>query len=120
MKHRDAILRQGKQAVPEAIRKARSVKQMESAVKDLFTLRVPEDYVEPLRRDAAQFLFEQMGIEADVVGNKHLSGRALTLADARRVQKLTGQIQGIHGITSSDFKALLEEGKRQFLKKHKR
>ena len=113
LRHRAELLRQAKGAVPEAIRMARTADQMKDAIRDLYTLHIPDDWVSRAREDAAQMLFDSLRVAIDVPGHKHLAGRAATAADAKWVQEIASKIRPI-GISSPDFKVMLEVAKEEF------
>jgi hypothetical protein len=95
-----------KSAMPDAIRRARSVADVEAALEKLATLRIPDDYVEPFRKDAVQYIADKMHVQLTIRG-KTITGRKLTTKDALRIQSYIGKVQPI-GLTSRDFRILFE------------
>ena len=61
-------------------------------------------------------LFKELGVGVDIPGEASLSGRQLTLADAKKAYGISGRIKGI-GLTSSDLKVVVEVAKEQLLNK---
>jgi hypothetical protein len=119
LEHRPELLKQANAAVPYAVRTARTVDQMKAAIKDLYTLHIPDDWVAKARQDAAQMLFEQLGVAVDVPGHKHLAGSRMTAENAEWVKRIVSKIQPI-GISSPDFKVMLEAGKEEFARRRRK
>ena len=80
-------------------------------------MRIPDDYVEPFRRDVAEYMAKKMGVSIDING-KLLPGRKLTSKAAGIIQAYENKVQSI-GLRSSDFKILLETAKEEAKKRIK-
>ncbi|MGH7649259.1 MAG: hypothetical protein ACREND_14170, partial [Gemmatimonadaceae bacterium] len=107
-----------KQALPDLLRKAKSPADVEAMLQKLGTMRVPDDFVKPLRDDVAEYMAKKMGVSIGING-KVLPGNTLTPKDARIIQAYAQKIETI-GLKSTDFKILLETAKEQALKQKKR
>jgi len=106
-----------KQVLPKLLRSAKSATDVEAALQELATMRIPDDYVEPFRRDVAEYMAKKMGVSIDING-KLLPGRKLTSKAAGIIQAYENKVQSI-GLRSSDFKILLETAKEEAKKRIK-
>ena len=98
---RDKLVREADKALPSAIRSAKSVEQIEAYLRANGTLRVPDDYVTQLRRDAAGFLKDKWSPT-----NKRLLGPE-GIRISRRIEAYIFRIQGI-GMPSGDIRSMVE------------
>jgi outer membrane protein OmpA-like peptidoglycan-associated protein len=95
------LKRQAPNALPNALRNAKSVGEVEAYLANNGSLRIPDDFIARFRKDTADFLIEKWS-----PGNKRLLGPQ-GLRTALRIKSFTDRIQRI-GLTSGDIRSLVE------------
>ncbi|HLH15936.1 MAG TPA: OmpA family protein [Bryobacteraceae bacterium] len=103
-------------ALPAAIRRARSVAAVESYLLDCFKLYVPSDLVKPTCEAIVMYLAEKMGV-AITIGGKSLPGKRISRAQGEFLARECRRVQS-SGPSLSDFRAIVEAARSRVQGQH--